>query len=459
MNQPRLRTRLALWFAASVLLILSPFLAGIAAIEWRAMRAALDHHLREDLEVAVEFLDERDGAIAWRGDLRKDLGYDAGTRRWVEVYSLDGRGLYFRGFPADESIRASLPPLSPSREGFQSFLTPAGAHVRGVSAHRRLGAIDAVVRVVRTEDDLRASFGRMALTFGVLAPLAVTIAALAGFVISGRMLSPIGRMAARARAISAENLSDRLPVGSSGDELDRLASVFNDTFTRLEASFGRLKQFTADVSHQFRTPLTAIRTVGEVGLREPRDPAAYQEIIGSMLEEADHLARVVDTLLTLSRWESRRVPLARAPVDLSALARDVASQLAVLAEERDVELDFSGLSLAIPLAADAVMLRQAVINVLDNAIKFTRPGTRVVVKSVDDGRELCLVVEDSGPGIPEDQRDRVLERFYRVHHDGAVGAGLGLAIVQWAVEANGGRLSIQTSSTGGARVVLAFPRT
>jgi len=461
MRQPQLRTRLALWFSASVLIILAPFLTWIGLMQGQTTQSLLDHHLGEDLEVASEFLVERQGGIQWRSDAAADLGYDAGSNRWVEVYALNGRGLFFRGLPSQPAIRNSLAPPTAKDDGFRSFRTPAGAYVRALTRRQRVGTTDVWVRVVRTEDGLRADLRRLTVTFGLLVPLAVLIASLAGYIISGRMLSPLARMTRRARAISADRLSDRLPVGKSGDELDSMAEVFNQTFARLEASFGRLRQFTADVSHQLRTPLTAIRSVGEVGLSEPRDAAAYQEIIGSMLEEADRLARVVDTLLTLSRWESGRVQPAHERVDLAAVAREVAAQLLVLAEERGVEVDVSGLSVSMPIMADPVMLRQAIINVVDNAIKFTRPGTRVTLFAVVAEGTQQLGIDDSGPGIPVAERDRVLERFYRIAGTGddqQVGSGLGLAIVQWAVSANRGTLTLTASPSGGARVVMAFPR-
>ena len=297
----RLRTHLTLWFAASLTLILSPFLAGVLALEWRSMRSALDHHLREDLEVASEMLVLRGEDLAWRTEADRDIGYDAGEQRWVEAYSLDGRPLLFRGLARREAIRAAMPVPPDDTAGFRSLRTPAGAHVRTLTALRRLGPARVWIRVARTEDDLRQNLRRLLLIFAVAAPLAVFGTAVAGHVIAGRALAPLARMADRARSISAEHLSERLPVENESDEPGQLAVVFNDTFARLEASFDRLKRFTADASHELRTPLTAIRSVGEVGLRETRDPAAYREIIGSMLEETDRLSRLVDTLLTLSR--------------------------------------------------------------------------------------------------------------------------------------------------------------
>jgi heavy metal sensor kinase len=342
--------------------------------------------------------------------------------------------------------------------GYRTVRTPFGATVRTLVTERVVDTETVRVRVARSEDGLRSDMRLLSSLFALAAPLAVLAAALSGYFISGRALAPMGRMADRARAISADHLSERLPVENIHDEMGQLAGVFNDTFARLEQSFARLKQFTADVSHELRTPLTAIRSVGEVGLREAKDLQDYQEIVGSMLEEADRLSQVVETLLTLSRWESGRVQPRRDNVDLRVLAQDVASQLSVLAEERDIAIDVA-IDHPLPVTTDAVMARHAVSNVLDNAIKYTREGGRIRIWSESSRDEHRIIVDDEGPGIPEDQRQRVLERFYRIDgsHSGRLGAGLGLAIVQWALTANGGRVVIGEGDAGGARVALSWP--
>jgi heavy metal sensor kinase len=456
----RLRTRLTLWFAASILLILLPVLTGILVLEWRSMRAALDHHLREDLEVASEMVVLHGAEVRWRTEADRDPGYDAGPQRWVEVYGQDGRVLFLRGVVQQAAIRAALP--SPAQEiaAYRTLQTPAGAYVRTLTADRMLGTTAVRIRVARAEDDLRLELRRLVVLFGIGAPLAVLAAAVAGYGIAGRALTPLARMADRARSISADHLSERLPIENAGDELGQLATVFNDTFARLEDSFGRLKQFTADASHELRTPLTAIRSVGEVGLRETREPAVYQEMIGSMLEEADRLARVVDTLLTLARWESGRVRANAERIDLAALAREVSAQLGVLAEDREVAIEID-LSRPLAVSADPVMMRVALTNVLDNAIKFTRPHGRIRVSATSDGRDHQVIVDDEGPGIPVEHRQRVLERFFRIDagRDRNVGgAGLGLALVHWAMTANHGRVAIEANAAGGTRVILTLAR-
>lgn len=424
------------------------------------MRAALDHHLQEDMEFALQMLVLRDGRVVWRVDFENDPGYDAGRRRWVEVYDAEGRPLFLRGIPETPHIWRALPDVTDDPAEPYTRQTPSGAHVRLLTVQRPLAGDPLWIRVARSEDGLRGDLRQLLLIFSVIGPLSVVVASVAGYLISGRALSPLGAMAERARSISADRLSERLPGAETDDELGQLASVFNDTFARLQDSFDRLKQFTADVSHELRTPLTAIRSVGEVGLQESRTVEDHQEVIGSMLEEVDRLSRVVETLLTLSRWESGRVVARREPLDLADLARHVASQLSVLADERDVEV----LVVAQPpmqVMGDDTMIRQALINVIDNAIKFAPNGSRVTISSESTADEHRLVVDDQGPGIPENLRHRVVERFYRLDRDrehGPEGTGLGLAIVQWAVTANRGRLELASNPDGGARITIALPR-
>jgi heavy metal sensor kinase len=247
-------------------------------------------------------------------------------------------------------------------------------------------------------------------------------------------------------------------VENPADELGHLASVFNETFGRLQASFEQLRRFTADASHEMRTPLTALRAVGEVGLQESRSGEDYREIIGSMLEEADRLNQLVETLLTLARADGGHVRLNRERVDLGDLAREVADHLGALAEDRQqaITVKSSGPVLA---EVDRVVLRQAAINLLDNAIKYSPAGG--TIRLVADARpgEAILGVQDSGPGIAPEHVAHIFERFYRIDKGrsrDAGGVGLGLSIARWAVEVHGGHIEVESPATGGSvfRIVL-----
>jgi len=313
-----------------------------------------------------------------------------------------------------------------------------------------------VIQVGRSEATMRRNLRDLLFVLIVGLPLAVSVAGFGAYMLARRALAPVERMTERAQSISAERLGERLPVHNPDDEIGRLASVFNETLARLERSFEQMRQFTADVSHELRTPLTAIRSVGEVGLRGHRDEATYRTIVGSMLEESDRLASLVDRLLTLSRAETGQAALTRDVVDLQRLVDEAVTHLQVLAEEKGqtIEIVREGAPLAL---ADRQVLRQALINLVDNAIKFTPGGQTIRIRVGQDARDALIDVIDSGPGIPADATPRIFDRFYRVNEIGTSGSGLGLSIARGAVEANGGRLSLESTGPQGSTFRIAVP--
>jgi heavy metal sensor kinase len=305
----------------------------------------------------------------------------------------------------------------------------------------------------RMEEQLREVL--IVLVLGL--PLTVVLAGIGGYVLARRALVPIDQLGAEARRISADRLHERLSVANENDEIGRLAAVINDTLARLESSFDQLRRFTADASHELRTPLAVIRGIGEMGLRETRTPAEYKDAIGSMLEEVDRLTRLVDTLLRLSRGDAGTVRLARESVDLGQLARDVVSSLGILAEERQqrVDVEVAG---NVRVSADRLVLRDAITNVIDNAIKYSPHGSGIDVRVRSDGHDAVVSVTDRGPGIPAVHRERIFDRFYRIDEGRSRelgGTGLGLAIAKWAVEANGGRIAVESAERGSVfRIIL-----
>jgi heavy metal sensor kinase len=281
-------------------------------------------------------------------------------------------------------------------------------------------------------------------------PLIVVLAGLGGYVLARRALSPIDHLAGEARRITAERLHQRLSVPNEKDEIGRLAAVINDTFARLESSFDQLRRFTADASHELRTPLSVIRGIGENVLRETRTPPEYKDAVGSMLEEVDRLTRLVDTLLKLSRGDAGTIRLAHDVLDLGDLTREVVSSLGILAEERQQRLQVVAAE-NVRVSADRLVLRDAITNVVDNAIKYGPSRSTIEVRVEEGAHQATVTVTDAGPGIPAEHRERIFDRFYRVDEGRSRdmgGTGLGLAIAKWAVEANGGRISLETVATG-----------
>ncbi len=459
--RPRsVRVRLTLWYTAALATVLALYAGGVFVFLRHTLWTALDRQLRDDFEIAEQML-ERDRAdgVRWRIEADHEEHDAAGGGRWLEVWSPAGRLLYHGPGPDT----AGLGPLELSGpisgSSPASINLPGRGRVRVLAAPYDVGGLPVVLRVGRSEEPLSHQLREMLLVLGLGFPVALGLSVLGGYALARRALASVGRMAERARTISADRLDDRLPVEDPADELGQLATVFNETLARLERSFVELRRFTADASHELRTPLTAIRSVGEVGLRGHRDEPAYREIIGSMLEEADRLARLVDTLLLLCRADAGPVPLRLERIDLGQLAIEVAGQLEVLAEEKRQVMVTDAIG-GVAAMADRVVLRQAVINLLDNAIKYSPEGAsiRVVVRE----RSGAPVVEiiDNGPGIAAEHHDAIFQRFYRVDNARSResgGAGLGLCIARWAVEAHGGHIDLESDEGKGSifRIVLA----
>jgi heavy metal sensor kinase len=313
-------------------------------------------------------------------------------------------------------------------------------------------ARDAVVLI----ENLRG----LTLVLLIALPLALMLAVLGGWLLAGHALAPVAQMAATARAITAEELDARLPVANPQDELGRLALTFNSTLDRLAGAIGRLKQFTADASHEMRTPLTAMRSVGEVALRDVQDAEDGREAISSMLEETERLAFLVDDLLLLTRGESGQSKGVHEHLDLSALLVACTDDLLVLAEERGQTLTVE-VNGPLTVIGDVRMLRRAIINLLDNALKYTPDGGVIQARVFARSRsEVCLEVQDSGPGIAEEYREQVFERFFRVDsartHEGG-GTGLGLAITKMTVELHGGRIELESVLGEGSTFRIVLP--
>ena len=336
---------------------------------------------------------------------------------------------------------------------------PNGAHLRVLQRDIEVDGQRVIARAALSEDqaerDLRTLLGVMAIGL----PLAIALSGLGGYLLAGHALRPISRMIFEARSIHAERLDARLPIANPNDELGNLALTFNDLFSRLERSFEQLKRFTSDASHELRTPLAVIRSIGEVGLREHHNEHRYREIIGSMLEEIDRLTLLIEGLLTLTRADSGQMSIAFNPINIAELVEQVFLQLQVLAEEKRqlLELNSNG---PVWISGDGSILRRAVVNIVDNAIKYTPEEGTVLVKIGTCGNMAFITVEDEGHGIPSTHQEKIFDRFYRMdaartRSEG--GYGLGLAIARWAVEAHSGSIKVSSSSSSGSVFRIELP--
>ena len=435
-----LKLRLTLCYAAATAVVLGVFAWVAYEVVEHRLGAELDRQLRIDFDVIEAQLD-------------KDA---AGQIRWLvrgahgdEVWSED-RQLLFRHWPVrDADIRNPPPAPVESSLRFYTFELENDLHVRTMERPARVHELGVIVRLFRDETDMRRTLGQIVEVFMLAAPLAVLLAALGGYFVARRSLMPVAAIAEQARKITSESLSKRLPIPNPHDELGQLATVFNETLARLENSFAELKRFTADASHELRTPLTALRTVGEVALRQGDSNPALRETIGSMLEEAQRLNDLIESLLTLARMEQ---------VKLAELAGEVRDNLSILAAEKQQTIDVTGDD-RLMVTADRLLLRQALMNIAHNAVCYSLPQTRIAIGTTQRDSQVVIEVSDQGPGIAPEHQEKIFDRFYRVDKsrsraDG--GNGLGLAIAKWSVEHQGGHIELESELGKGStfRVVL-----
>jgi heavy metal sensor kinase len=426
LGPPSVRTRLSLWHAGVLAMIICLFSAGTLLFVRARLYRALDEQLRQDLATIEKVYREETGDL---GELDHRMGMTL-----FEV--AEGQTVIYR--------TASWPP--PATKPFRTMASADAIHRVGVA---------------RDETPLRQTLWTLAVIFAMGIPCAMALAMAGGYLLAGRVLAPVGAIADTARRITAESLSARLPVENPHDEFGRLAGVFNDTLSRLDVAFEQLRRFTADASHELRTPLTGIRSVGEVALQRSLSTREYRDVIASMLEEVDRLTRLVENLLLLTRAEAGRIPMTPVVVDVGELVASVSDTLRVLADEKDQDwtVDIAG---PVTAACDAGILRLAVTNVMHNAIKYTptKGEIRVASRHSTTG-DAVIEIQDTGPGIAVMHRERIFERFYRIddaRSRDTGGVGLGLAIARWAVEAHGGRIEVETEEGRGTLFRIVLPR-
>ena len=447
------RVQLTLWYVAAMTLVLAMYAGAILAYVSRSASQLLNQQLRTDFQWSTVMVEQTpEGGITWNGEEAIE------EHPWLQVWGADGK-LLFRNDVALGQPDVGLDLANLPDDTFVSVPTGDGVPLRVLSRRGEVAGSPVVIQVGRSEQALRQQIRTVALILLLGLPVGVATAGLGGYMLARRALTPIERMTERAETITAERLSDRLPVSNPDNEMGRLATVFNATLARLEESFEQMRSFTADVSHELRTPLTAIRSVGEVGLRGRRDEAGYRAIIGSMLEEVDRLAGLVDRLLTLSRAETGVATRSIEAVALRDLADTVVADLAVLAEEKSQQLVVEAHGSPRGLG-DRLMLRQALINLVDNAIKFAPADTAIVIRIVESASQAVVDVVDRGPGIPAAEREHIFGRFFRASSAPAdvAGTGLGLSIAKSAVETSGGTLTLERSDQQGSTFRITLPR-
>lgn len=317
----------------------------------------------------------------------------------------------------------------------------------------------AQISVAYPEEEIQQTLRELFAAYTIAFPVVILLSMIGGWLLARFSLKPVDKIITAAHDITAHNLSHRLPMPSSNDEIARLTATLNEMIERLQDSFEQIRRFTSDVSHELRTPLAILMGEMELALRSPKSNEQYIDTISSALEEVTRLSKVVRSLLDISRAETGQVKITFEPVNLSATIRDIAEDMQILAEENGIKLD-SIVEDNVTVYADDVRIHQLLINIIDNSIKYNRPNGSVLVRMQRDEGYAVIRISDTGVGIPKDNIEHIFERFFRVdkaRSSDVEGTGLGLAIVKWIVEAHNGNISVESEFGKGTMFTIRLP--
>jgi heavy metal sensor kinase len=477
------RVRLTIWYSA-VLTIVLVLLAIITYLVYqRNITQRTDANL---VELANAFattfeaeLPDQTGIEPVREAARESL-VEHRFRDTIFVI-LDGNGkvvISSLDLPNAERIREHISADIFASEEFQDLLTTVklkGKDIKRIAGGRYgfrpyvrlLNARDQSYKLVllqslHSQQEMLADIRN---TFLLAIPFALLLASAGGYFLARKSLAPVAAMATQARGIGAANLQARLAVANQRDELGQLALSFNQLLDRLEESFERQKRFIADASHELRTPVAILRGETEVTLsRTDRSPEEYRETLRILRDESQRLAHIVEDLFTLTRADAGECPLRQRDLYLEELAADVLRRARSLAMAKEITLH-SAIAEEMPIRADEALLRRMVLNLLDNAIKYTPKGGTITLDCHRRGAEYAMSITDTGEGIPAELQQRVFERFFRAdksrpRQEGeSGGAGLGLSISRWIAEAHHGRLELTRSDPTGSTFTVLLPIT
>jgi len=430
-----IRFRLTVWYAV----VLTAGLGLFSVLVWLALRqqlmADLDHELdgrAKRLENYFRYESAKAGV-----DLEDELDEFCQALPETSYVGLSsGSGFRFH-YPANAQ------PAAPSR-----------------MLQRRFTLDDEVfdLEVGTPVEDIVYVLDRLRLLLLSLLPVVIAIACIGGAWLSRRALKPVQDVTAAAHLISIENLSDRLPVPATGDEVARLTEVLNSMLARLDSAVKTLSQFAADASHELRTPLAVIRTTAELALRRGRTPESYRESLEGVMAEAERMTHLVEDLLMLARSDDAMAADPRSPVELQEVLQEVCAEMASLAEAREIRVNMIPGTEPAWVPGSAPMLHRLFVLLLDNALKYSYPRGEVTIRVESAESDLSVTVEDHGTGIAAADLPHIFKRFYRADKARTGGGhGLGLPLAESVARAHGARIEVRSTEGVGSAFRVVFP--
>ena len=465
MNTKSIPFRLTVWYTLLIIVAAIGFGAyTYYSLEHRlyeeiqTMLARRIAHLRED--IAPVIVKAPPNSLATKIE---DIYSPEQNDRFIRISKADGTVLYVSGNPREQSFDPALIPLP---QDYTSKVTERIGNLRNeqhillVGLRTAINGGDYILEMGTAITPAETALHKLIVTLLFSLPVIVLIAATGGAFLVRHALRPVEIMRTTAEQISFGKLRQRLPLSHSGDAIDQLAQTLNKMLDRLDLAYEQASRFSADASHEIRTPLSIMRGEIENILNKP--PADWRDRIGSVLEETERLSLIVESLFSLARLDAGEAKIRNEHCDLAELVRSTLDQMRLMADEKNISVTVDAPK-PVYVRGDAARLRQVIVNLLDNAIKYTLPGGSVTISAQATGPSASLTVKDNGVGIPADALPHIFERFYRADkvrsRTSIPGAGLGLSIVQAICQAHGGSINAASQEGAGTTLAITLPLT
>jgi heavy metal sensor kinase len=448
---------LTAWYTCTLFISLVVICSILYLAVQSSIQASVDADLQSRLTGVTQFMNLQIPRLPisrlWH-EFAEDVQMQPGVEM-LQVSDATGRWIY-----QSESMRG-LKLAAPSSPQFPILHTEVlqGIPLRIRTSMLTIGTQAFFVQVVTNLQSLNAASAAILRIALLLSPILLLASAAGGYWLSARALAPVDRIIESSRSISFANLRQRLVVPQTGDELQRLSETLNEMIQRLEAAFLSVVQFTADASHELRTPVAFIRTTAEVALVQPRAPENYRTALGGIHDEAQRMTEVLEQLLTLARADAGPSSLKLAPMDVREPVTHALSKVLPAADSKGIGLRAQLPENEATILGDSTSLRRLFLILIDNAVKFTPQGGTVDVRVSDGDNCVCVAVRDTGIGIAENEQAKIFDRFYqadKARTRDAGGSGLGLSIGRWIADAHRADLRVESKLNGGSEFRVSF---
>ena len=454
-----IRVRLTLWYVGLLALIFVAFSGTVYLTLSHSLYVQVDDNLGLTAQQLVGTVNRENGHLSFAVGEGEGAGVEAVRARGFLVRLLDSSGQVLDTNPGYAALPVPALNQTAGKPGQPEFATfsLAGETYRSYTVLiEENGRAAGAIQIARSLQGVVTTLRQLLVALILIVPLTVLVASAGGVLFAGRALAPVDQITRAAQRISAHDLSQRLNLRLPDDEMGRLAYTFDGMLARLDDAFRREREFTANASHELRTPLTVMRGEIDVALRRTRSVAEYRRTLTELGADVERLTRLAEDLLMLARADVRQLPVAREELSAPQILDTLVDEFRPLAEAKKIELELRTAE-ALVFWGDKSKTLRVFSNLVENALKFSEAGSRVILSAAREGDGVALAVTDYGRGIPASDLPHIFDRFYRGQDGRTDGAGLGLAIARALVLAQGGTLTVESEPGRGTTCTVKLP--